>query len=145
MTWSAGSRTCATSRTGIHPSMLTARGLAAALGEVAARAPLPVTVIDDLRRRLPADVEGALYFSAAEAVTNAAKHAQPTQIRVHVGRQNGCAFVEVVDDGVGGASLAQGSGLRGLSDRLATLGGALRIASPSGAGTSVTVEVPLAR
>jgi signal transduction histidine kinase len=129
---------------GIHPSMLAARGLAAALDEVAARAPLPVTVVDALNQRLPADVEAALYFSAAEAVTNAAKHAQPTEIRVHIGRQNGSAFVQVRDDGVGGASLERGSGLRGLSDRLATLGGTLRIASSRDAGTSLTAEVPLA-
>jgi PAS domain S-box-containing protein len=129
---------------GIHPSMLAARGLAAALGDLAARAPLPVTVVDALHQRLPRDLEAALYFSAAEAVTNAAKHAHPTQIRVHIGRQNGSAFVQVVDDGVGGASLEHGSGLRGLSDRLATLGGTLHIASSRDAGTSLTAEVPLA-
>jgi signal transduction histidine kinase len=129
---------------GIHPSMLAARGLAAALGEVAARAPLSVTVVDELDQRLPADHEAALYFSAAEAVTNAAKHAQPTEIRVHIGLRNGSACVQVSDDGVGGASLEHGTGLRGLSDRLATLGGTLRIASSRGAGTTLTAEVPLA-
>jgi PAS domain S-box-containing protein len=128
---------------GIHPSLLAAHGLAAALGEVAPRAPVPVTVVDDLRQRLPGDVEAALYFSAAEAVTNAAKHAEPTEVLVHLGRHNGSAYVEVRDDGVGGASPDQGSGLRGLSDRLATLGGAIRIASPAGAGTSLVAEVPL--
>ena len=129
---------------GIHPSLLTARGLAAALREIAARAPVPVTVVDELDQRLPTEVEAALYFSAAEAVTNAAKHAQPTEIRVHIGRQNGSAFVEVLDDGVGGASFEQGSGLRGLGDRLATLGGTLRIASSRGAGTTLVAEIPLA-
>jgi signal transduction histidine kinase len=129
---------------GIHPSILAARGLAAALGEVAARAPLPVTVVDELDQRLPADHEAALYFSAAEAVTNAAKHARPTQIRVHIGRRNGSAFVKVRDDGVGGASLEHGSGLRGLSDRLATLGGTLRITRARDAGTTLTAGVPLA-
>ena len=124
--------------------MLAARGLAAALGEVAARAPVPVTVLDDLHQRLPADVEAALYFSAAEAVTNAAKHAEPTQIRVHIGRQNGTAFVKVDDDGAGGASLEHGSGLRGLSDRLATHGGTLRISSSRGTGTTLIAEIPLA-
>jgi signal transduction histidine kinase len=128
---------------GIHPSLLGAHGLAAALGEVAARAPVPVTVVDELGQRLAADVEAALYFSAAEAVTNAAKHAQPTEVQVHIGRQNGSAYVEVRDDGVGGASPGQGSGLRGLGDRLATLGGAIRIASPPGAGTTIVAEVPL--
>jgi PAS domain S-box-containing protein len=129
---------------GIHPSLLAAHGLGAALGEVAARTPVPVYVVDELGQRLPTDIEAALYFSAAEAVTNAAKHAHPTQIRVHIGRQNGSAFVQVVDDGVGGASLEHGSGLRGLSDRLATLGGTLHIASSRDAGTSLTAEVPLA-
>src|SRR3954471_687761 len=129
---------------GIHPSQLSARGVAAALGELAARAPVPVRVVDDLDRRLSSDVEAALYFSAAEAVTNAAKHAEPTRVEVHVGRRNGSVFVKVQDDGVGGASLNAGSGLRGLSDRLATLGGAVFIASPPGSGTTVVAEIPLA-
>jgi PAS domain S-box-containing protein len=129
---------------GIHPSLLAARGLAAALGDVAARAPVPVTVVDEFHQRLPSDVEAALYFSAAEAVTNAVKHAEPTEIRVHIGRQNGTAFVKVDDDGAGGASLEHGTGLRGLSDRLATLGGTLRVVTARGAGTSLIAEVPLA-
>ena len=129
---------------GIHPSLLTARGLAAALGEVAARTPVPVHVVDELGQRLPTDVEAALYFSAAEAVTNAAKHANPTEVRVHIGRRNGAAFVRILDDGVGGASLEQGSGLRGLCDRLATLGGTVVLASPPGSGTTIVAEVPVA-
>jgi PAS domain S-box-containing protein len=129
---------------GIHPSLLTAHGLAAALGEVAARTPVPVHVIDDLGQRLPADVEAALYFSAAEAVTNAAKHANPTEVRVHIGRRNGAAFVQILDDGIGGASLEHGSGLRGLCDRLATLGGSVVLASPPGSGTTIVAEVPIA-
>jgi signal transduction histidine kinase len=129
---------------GIHPSLLSAHGLAAALGEVAARTPVPVHVVDDLGQRLPTDVEAALYFSAAEAVTNAAKHANPSEVRVQIGRRNGAAFVRVFDDGVGGASLEQGSGLRGLCDRLATLGGTVVVTSPPGAGTSLLAEVPVA-
>jgi PAS domain S-box-containing protein len=128
---------------GIHPSQLSARGVAAALSELAARAPVPVGVVDELGRRLSSDVEAALYFSAAEAVTNAAKHAQPTQIHVHVGRRNGHAFVKVQDDGRGGASVDGGSGLRGLSDRLASLGGTMFIASPPGAGTTLVAEIPV--
>ena len=128
---------------GIHPSLLSAHGLAAALGEVAARAPVPVTVVDDLRERLPGDVEAALYFSAAEAVTNAAKHGQPTEVTVHIRRRSASASVEVRDDGVGGASPERGAGLRGLSDRLATVRGTIRIVSPAGAGTTVVAEVPL--
>ena len=129
---------------GIHPSLLTAHGLAAALGEVAARTPVPVLVIDELGERLPTDIEAALYFSAAEAVTNAAKHANPTEVRVHIGRRNGAAFVQILDDGIGGASLEQGSGLRGLCDRLATLGGTVVLASPPGSGTTIVAEVPVA-
>jgi signal transduction histidine kinase len=128
----------------IHPSLLSAHGLAAALGEVAARTPIPVHVVDELGERLPTDIEAALYFSAAEAVTNAAKHAKPTEVCVHIGRRNGVAFVQIRDDGVGGASLEQGSGLRGLCDRLATRGGNVVVASPPGAGTSLVAEVPVA-
>jgi PAS domain S-box-containing protein len=128
---------------GIHPSLLAAHGLAAALGEVAARTPVPVYVVDDLGQRLPTDVEAALYFSAAEAVTNAAKHANPSEVRVHIGRRNGVAFVQILDDGIGGASLERGSGLRGLCDRLATLGGRVAVASPPGAGTALVAEVPV--
>jgi signal transduction histidine kinase len=128
---------------GIHPSLLAAHGLGAALGEVAARTPVPVYVVDELGQRLPTDIEAALYFSAAEAVTNAAKHANPTEVRVHIGRRNGAAFVQVLDDGVGGASLDRGSGLRGLCDRLATLGGTVVVASPPGSGTTIVAEVPV--
>src|SRR3954464_5330983 len=128
---------------GIHPSLLAAHGLAAALGEVAARTPLPLHVVDELGQRLPTDIEAALYFSAAEAVTNAAKHADPTEVRVHIGRRNGAAFVRVLDDGIGGASLERGSGLRGLCDRLATLGGTVAVASPPGSGTTIVAEVPV--
>jgi PAS domain S-box-containing protein len=110
---------------GIHPSLLSAHGLAAALGEVAARTPVPVHVVDDLGQRLPTD-------------------ANPSEVRVQIGRRNGAAFVRVFDDGVGGASLEQGSGLRGLSDRLATLGGTVVVTSPPGAGTSLLAEVPVA-
>src|SRR3954447_18772993 len=129
---------------GIHPSLLAAHGLAAALGEVAARTPLPVHVVDELGQRPPTDVEAALYFSAAEAVTNAAKHANATDVRVQIGRRNGAAFVRVLDDGIGGASLERGSGLRGLCDPLAPPGGTVAVASPPGSGTTIVAEVPVA-
>jgi signal transduction histidine kinase len=103
-----------------------------------------VHVVDDLGQRLPTDIEAALYFSAAEAVTNAAKHANPSEVRVHIGRRNGAAFVQILDDGIGGASLDHGSGLRGLCDRLATLGGTMVVASPPGSGTTIVAEVPVA-
>jgi signal transduction histidine kinase len=85
----------------------------------------------------------ALYFSAAEAITNAAKHARASEIRVHVGRENRRVFVEVVDDGVGGASFEHGSGLRGLRDRVETVSGTVEVTSRPGAGTRVVARVPV--
>jgi PAS domain S-box-containing protein len=128
---------------GIHPSLLADHGVAAAVGALVARVPLPVTVIDNLDDRLASDVEAALYFSAAEAITNAAKHARASAICVHLGRENGCVFVEVTDDGVGGASFDHGSGLRGLSDRLSTLSGTVDLASRAGAGTRLVARIPM--
>jgi PAS domain S-box-containing protein len=127
---------------GIHPSLLAAHGIAAAVGALAARAPVPVTVIDDLGDRLAPDVEAALYFSAAEALTNAAKHADASEISVHLGRANGRVFVEVVDDGIGGASFERGSGLRGLIDRLATVNGTVDVTSRPGTGTRLVAQIP---
>jgi PAS domain S-box-containing protein len=128
---------------GIHPSLLADHGVAAAVGALAARASLPVTVVDDLDDRLASDVEAALYFSAAEAITNAAKHARASEICVHLGRENGCVFVEVTDDGVGGASFDHGSGLRGLSDRLSTVSGTVEVTSRRGAGTRLIAQIPV--
>src|SRR3954468_2064959 len=127
---------------GIHPALLADHGVAAALRALVARVPLPVTVIDNLDDRLASDVEAALYFSAAEAITNAAKHARASEICVHLGRENGCVFVEVADDGVGGAFFDRGSGLRGLSDRLATVSGTLDLVSRAGAGTRLVAWIP---
>ena len=104
---------------------------------------MPVTVVDELDDRLASDVEAALYFSAAEAVTNAAKHARASEISVHLGRENGCVFVEVTDDGVGGASFDDGSGLRGLSDRLSSVSGTVDLASGAGAGTRLVARIPV--
>jgi PAS domain S-box-containing protein len=87
--------------------------------------------------------EAALYFSASEAITNAAKHARASEICVHLGRENGCVFVEVTDDGVGGASFDQGSGLRGLSDRLSTVSGTVDLASRAGVGTRLVARIPV--
>jgi PAS domain S-box-containing protein len=128
---------------GIHPSLLADHGVAAAVGALVTRVPLPVTVVDDLDDRLAPDVEAALYFSAAEAITNAAKHARASEICVHFGRENGWVFVEVTDDGVGGASFDHGSGLRGLSDRLATVSGIVEVTSRRGAGTRLSAQIPV--
>jgi signal transduction histidine kinase len=127
---------------GIHPAVLTERGLAPALHALASRAPLPVAVETDGDQRLPAPVEVAAYFVVAEALANVAKYAQATEATVAVRRVNGCVTVEVADDGIGGADAAQGSGLLGLGDRVGALDGTLSLESPAGRGTRLRVEIP---
>jgi signal transduction histidine kinase len=128
---------------GIRPALLAERGLAEAISALAARTPLPTTVEVDLDGRLPAPVELAAYFTVAEALTNAVKHAEATSARVHVWRDGDRVRVEVRDDGRGGAD-AHGHGLDGLSKRLAALDGTLAIASPHGGPTVLYAEVPCA-
>jgi signal transduction histidine kinase len=127
---------------GIHPAVLTDRGLDAALEALAARAPLPVE-IDCPGPELPPQVEAAAYYVVSEALANVTKYAQASAVEVRVERRNGFAVVEVADDGVGGADPLRGSGLRGLADRVASLNGNLRVESPRGAGTRVRAEIPL--
>ena len=127
---------------GIHPAVLTDRGLPAALESLADRAPLPVEVVSVPSDRLPDAVEAAAYFVVAESLTNVAKYAQATHASVSVGRANGVALIEVRDDGVGGADPAAGTGLRGLADRLAALDGRLEVESAPGRGTVVRARVP---
>jgi signal transduction histidine kinase len=129
---------------GIHPTLLTERGLAPAIDALAARAPLDVSVLEVPRDRLPAQVETAAYFIVSESLTNAAKHASAGAATVRIGRANGTAVVEVSDDGIGGADPTRGSGLRGLVDRLAALDGALEVDSPAGGGTRVQARIPCA-
>jgi signal transduction histidine kinase len=127
---------------GIHPAVLTDRGLEAALESLASRAPLPVE-IDGPRASLPAPVEAAAYYVVSEALANVTKYAQASSVKVTVEQANGYALIEVADDGVGGADPRRGSGLRGLADRVASLNGKLAIDSPPGAGTRVRAEIPL--
>jgi signal transduction histidine kinase len=127
---------------GLHPSVLSDRGLDAALDGLAHRAPLPVEVDGTPVERLPDRVESAAYFVVAEALTNVAKYAQATHATVHVSRDDGQVLVEVSDDGVGGADPATGSGLRGLLDRVSALGGRLEVDSRPGRGTTVRAEIP---
>ena len=127
---------------GIHPAVLTDRGLEAAVGALAARSKLPVEVEAVPEERLPAPVEAAAYFVVAEALTNVARYADATHAQVRVERVNGNVTVDVSDDGKGGANPANGSGLRGLTDRLAALDGSLQVESPAGAGTRVHAEIP---
>jgi signal transduction histidine kinase len=128
---------------GIHPGVLTDHGLEPALEALADRAPLPVRV-EAPSGRLPEAVESAAYFTVAEALTNVAKYAQASQASVTLSLVNGHALVEVRDDGIGGADPRGGTGLSGLSDRLAALGGRLEIESPAGEGTSLRAEIPCA-
>jgi PAS domain S-box-containing protein len=127
---------------GIHPAVLTDRGLAPALGALADRAPLPVLIESDLDERLPSVVEAAAYYVVAESLTNVAKYAGASSASVRIQRLNGNAVVEVRDDGVGGADPTLGSGLRGLADRVEALNGRLGVESESGGGTRVWAEIP---
>jgi signal transduction histidine kinase len=128
---------------GIHPSILTERGLGPALELLARRSPLRVAVENELEDRLPPPVEAAAYYVVAESLTNIAKHAQASAVEVRVSRRDGAAHVEVVDDGVGGAEASHGSGLRGLADRVEALDGRLGVESPPAAGTRVWADIPL--
>jgi PAS domain S-box-containing protein len=127
---------------GIHPAVLTDRGLPAALESLAGRAPVTVVVEGSLSGRLPPAAETALYFAAAEALTNVAKYAAATEATVRLAEDAGHVEVAIRDDGRGGASLDRGSGLRGLVDRLGAVGGRLEVASPPGGGTMVRAIVP---
>ena len=128
---------------GIHPAVLTDRGLSAALEMLASRARLPVEILAVPDERLPEPVEVAVYYLVSEALTNAAKHAQAGLVEVTVRRAGDHVAVEVRDDGVGGAATGEGSGLRGLCDRVEALGGRLEVESPPGAGTTLTAAIPL--
>jgi signal transduction histidine kinase len=129
---------------GIHPGILTERGLPAALEELAYGAQLPVELDVELAGRLPDRVEAAAYFVVSEALTNVAKHAGAGAVRVRVQQVDGRAVVEVADDGAGGADRALGTGLRGLADRVDALGGRLVVESPPGRGTVILAEIPCA-
>jgi len=126
---------------GIHPPVLSDRGIGAALDTLADRSPLPTTVRVDLERRPPARVETAAYFVAAEALANASKHAGADRVEISVGQRNGRLEVEITDDGTGGADPA-GSGLVGLRRRVEALDGTLTVASPAGGPTTIRAELP---
>jgi len=130
---------------GIHPAVLTERGLDPALESLAARAPLPVSVTADVEERLPPAVEAAAYFVVMEALTNVAKYASARSAEVTVEQIDGRVVVGVRDDGIGGADPATGTGLAGLADRVAALGGRLSVESPPGGGTVVRADLPARR
>ena len=127
---------------GIHPAVLTDRGLAPALLALAHRAPLPVEVGELPANRLPAPVEAAAYYVVAESLTNVARYADATRAEVEIAWTNGIVRIRIADDGVGGADPDGGSGLSGLFDRVAALDGQLVLASPPGGGTVVEAVIP---
>jgi signal transduction histidine kinase len=127
---------------GIHPAIVTDSGLPAAIESLVEVAPAAVALDLQITRRLPAAVETTGYFMVSEALANVTKHARAASVRVTTRIEAGRLLVEVVDDGVGGADPARGSGLRGLEDRLAALGGRLRIESPPLGGTRLLAELP---
>ena len=128
---------------GIHPVILSEAGLGPALASLAERSPIPVTIGTVPPDRFPPRVEETAYYIASEALANAAKHARATAVTINARRLDGELLVEVGDDGVGGAN-PDGSGLRGLADRVAALDGHLHIHSPAGEGTRITAELPCA-
>jgi signal transduction histidine kinase len=129
---------------GIHPAILADRGLDPALSSLAARVPVPVDLSVQLREPVPVEVEAAAYFVVSEALANAARYAGATRIAVDVGREGDAVVIEVRDDGRGGAIATSGSGLAGLRERVAALGGVLVVDSPPGGPTVVKAVVPCA-
>ena len=129
---------------GIHPALLTDRGLRAALASVAGRSPVPVDLRVDLAQRPPATIEGIAYFIVSEALANIAKHSAASAARVTIAERSGRLVIEVWDNGRGGADPDLGTGLSGLADRVAAVDGWMHTTSPTGGPTTVTVELPCA-
>jgi signal transduction histidine kinase len=129
---------------GIYPVLLTDAGLGPALAALADRSPVPAAVVQVPEHRLAEPLEQTCYFVVSEALANAAKHSHATAVTIGVHTPDGQVAVEIADDGIGGADPLAGSGLRGLSDRVAALGGTLLVDSPLGRGTRVFAELPCA-
>ena len=129
---------------GLHPAVLAEAGLGRALQSLADRSSVSVAVETNLDGRLPPAIEATAYFVVAEALTNTAKHAGAGTATIRARQDDERLLIEVSDDGHGGADIERGTGLRGLEDRVAALGGSLRITSPDGGGTVVAVELPCA-
>jgi PAS domain S-box-containing protein len=127
---------------GLHPVLLTERGLGEAVESLTSRVPIPVEILETPAERLGETIEAAAYYMIAEALTNVAKHAQATTARIRVARVTKVVVVEVSDDGVGGADVNRGSGICGLADRVEALGGRFELISPVGVGTTLRAEIP---
>jgi signal transduction histidine kinase len=127
---------------GIHPAVLTDRGLDAALSSVASRCTVPVQVDVDLPARPAPAIEGIAYFTVSELLQNISKHARATRATVDVWRVENRLMLQVVDNGVGGADVSGGSGLAGLAERLGAVDGILVVDSPVGGPTRITAELP---
>ena len=128
---------------GVHPAILVEAGLGAAIRALARRSPLPVRVQLRAGGRLPGSCEVTAYYVAAEAFTNAAKHANASAVDILLEEAGGTLTVQVRDDGAGGADAGRGSGLTGLRDRVEAVGGSMTVDSPAGAGTVLTVRLPV--
>ncbi|HJP66874.1 MAG TPA: ATP-binding protein, partial [Actinomycetota bacterium] len=128
---------------GIHPAILTERGLVPALDSLAERSPVPATVEANAIDRLPGAVEATAYFVVSEALANVGKYAKASSVVIRVGIEQDLLALDVVDDGIGGADPTKGSGLRGLSDRVAVVDGTLEIDSPAGGGTTLRCRIPV--
>jgi signal transduction histidine kinase len=128
---------------GVHPAILVEVGLGAAIRALARRSPLPVRVQLRADGRLPSACEITAYYVAAEAFTNAAEHANASAVDIVIEEAGGTLTVQVRDDGAGGADASRGSGLTGLRDRVEAVGGSMTVDSPAGAGTVLTVLLPV--
>jgi signal transduction histidine kinase len=127
---------------GLHPAVVSGHGLQVALDTLAAKAAVPVTMSTELDGRFNEAIEVDAYYVVSESLANVGKHAQASAATVSVARENGTLVVEVTDDGIGGADTEQGTGLRGLADRVEAHGGRLRVWTPHGGGTRVRAEIP---
>ena len=127
---------------GIHPAILSERGLGPALATLARRSAVPVDLEITKIARFPEPIEIAAYYVASEALANAMKHARASRVEMSLTTRDGSLLLSIRDDGAGGANPARGSGLTGLADRVEALGGSIRIHSPAGAGTRITVNLP---